>query len=49
MYPDAQLDIEDSDGMGGRVNVEIASDHYHAASIVAKVEMASRKGTSVAT
>ena len=22
MYPDAQLDIEDSDGMGGRVNAE---------------------------
>ena len=36
MYPDAQLDIEDSDGIGGRVNVEIASDHYHAAAIVAK-------------
>ena len=27
MYPDAQLDIEDSDGRSGRVNVEIASDH----------------------
>ena len=36
MYPDAQLDIEDSQGIGGRVNVEIASDHYHAAAIVAK-------------
>ena len=36
MYPDAQLDIEDSDGIGGRVNVEIASDHYHAAAIAAK-------------
>ena len=36
MYPDAQLEIEDSQGMGGRVNVEIASDHYHAAAIVAK-------------
>ena len=36
MYPDAQLDIEDSQGMGGRVNVEIASDHYHAAAIVTK-------------
>ena len=36
MYPDAQFDIEDSQGMGGRVNVEIASDHYHAAAIVAK-------------
>ena len=36
MYPDAQLDIEDRDGIGGRVNVEIASDHYHAAAIAAK-------------
>ena len=36
MYPDAQLDTEDSDGRTGRVNVEIASDHYHAAAIVAK-------------
>ena len=36
MYPDAQLDIEDSDGIGGRVNVEVASDHYHAAAIAAK-------------
>ena len=36
MYPDAQLDIEDADGVSGRVNVEIASDHYHAAAIVAK-------------
>ena len=36
MYPDAQLDIEDADGRSGRVNVEIASDHYHAAAIAAK-------------
>ena len=36
MYPDAQLDIEDADGVSGRVNVEIASDHYHAAAIAAK-------------
>ena len=36
MYPDAQLEIEDSDGISGRVNVEIASDHYHAAAIAAK-------------
>ena len=36
MYPDAQLDIEDSEGRSGRVNVEIASDHYHAAAIAAK-------------
>ena len=36
LYPDAQLDIEDRDGMSGRVHVEIASDHYHAAAIAAK-------------
>ena len=36
MYPDAQLDIEDADGRSGRVHVEIASDHYHAAAIAAK-------------
>ena len=36
MYPDAQLDIEDRDGMSGRVHVEVASDHYHAAAIAAK-------------
>ena len=36
MYPDAQLEIEDHEGRTGRVNVEIASDHYHAAAIVAK-------------
>ena len=36
LYPDAQLDIEDREGRSGRVNVEIASDHYHAAAIAAK-------------
>ena len=36
LYPDAQLDIEDVEGVSGRVNVEIASDHYHAAAIAAK-------------
>ena len=36
MYPDAQLEIEDAEGRSGRVHVEIASDHYHAAAIVAK-------------
>ena len=36
LYPDAQLDIEDADGRSGRVNVEIVSDHYHAAAITAK-------------
>ena len=36
LYPDAQLDIEDADGVSGRVNVELVSDHYHAAAIAAK-------------
>ena len=36
LYPDAQLDIEDADGRSGRVNVEMVSDHYHAAAITAK-------------
>ena len=36
LYPDAQLDIEDANGRGGRVNVEIVSDHYHAAAIATK-------------
>ena len=36
LYPDAQLDIEDADGRSGRVNVEMVSDHYHAAAIAEK-------------
>ena len=36
LYPDAQLDIEDADGVSGRVNVEMVSDHYHAAAIAEK-------------
>ena len=36
LYPDAQLEIEDADGVSGRVNVELVSDHYHAAAITAK-------------
>ncbi len=36
LYPDAQIEIEDAAGISGRVNVEIASDHYHAAAIAAK-------------
>ena len=36
MYPDAQLEIEDREGRSGRVNVEIASEHYHATAIAAK-------------
>ena len=36
LYPDAQLEIEDAEGRSGRVNVEIASEHYRAAAITAK-------------
>ena len=36
LYPDAQLELEDREGRSGRVNVEIASEHYHAAAIAAK-------------
>ena len=36
LYPDAQLEIEDREGRSGRVNVEIASEHYHQAAIAAK-------------
>ena len=35
-YPDAQLELEDREGQSGRVNVEVASEHYHAAAIAAK-------------
>ena len=35
-YPDAQLEYSDSDGRSGRVNVEIATEHYSAKSIGAK-------------
>ena len=34
--PDAQLEYTDSEGRGGRVNVEIATEHYSAKSIGAK-------------
>ena len=35
-YPDAQLEYTDSEGRSGRVNVEIATEHYSAKSIGAK-------------
>ena len=35
-YPDAQLEYTDSEGRSGRVNVEIATEHYSAKSIAAK-------------
>ena len=36
LYPDAQLEIEDREGRSGRVNVEVASEHYHASAIASK-------------
>ena len=36
-YPDAQLEYTDSEGRSGRVNVEVATEHYSAKSIAAKV------------
>ena len=35
-YPDAQLEYLDVEGRGGRVNVEVATEHYSAKSIAAK-------------
>ena len=35
-YPDAQLEYSDIEGRTGRVNVEIATEHYSAKSIAAK-------------
>ena len=35
-YPDAQLEYLDVEGRSGRVNVEVATEHYSAKSIAAK-------------
>ena len=35
-YPDAQLEYLDVEGRSGRVNVEVATEHYHAKTIAAK-------------
>ena len=35
-YPDAQLEYHDVEGRSGRVNVEVATEHYSAKSIAAK-------------
>ena len=35
-YPDAQLDYHDVEGRSGRVNVEVATEHYSTKSITAK-------------
>ena len=36
LYPDAQLEYTDAEGRSGRVNVEVATEHYTAKSIAAK-------------
>ena len=38
-YPDAQLEYSDIEGRSGRVNVEIATEHYSAKSIGAKAPL----------
>ena len=36
LVPDAQIQYRDPDGRGGRVNIEVVSEHYSGASIAAK-------------
>ena len=36
VYPDAQIEYQDSEGRSGRVNVEVASEHYRPGAIAAK-------------
>ena len=36
VYPDAQIEYRDTEGRTGRVNVEVASEHYRSGSIVSK-------------
>ena len=38
VYPDAQIEYLDSEGRSGRVNVEIASEHYSGRTIAAKAQ-----------
>ena len=38
IYPDAQIEYQDSEGHSGRVSVEIASEHYRTGAIAAKVQ-----------
>ena len=38
IYPDAQIEYQDIEGRSGRVNVEIASEHYRAGTIAAKAQ-----------
>ena len=38
VYPDAQIEYLDVEGRSGRVNVEIASEHYRSGAIAAKAQ-----------
>ena len=38
VYPDAQIEYQDSEGRSGRVNVEVASEHYSGKTIAAKAQ-----------
>ena len=38
IYPDAQIEYQDIEGRSGRVNVEVASEHYSGKTIAAKVQ-----------
>ena len=38
VYPDAQIEYLDSEGRSGRVNIEIASEHYRSGTIAAKAQ-----------
>ena len=38
IYPDAQIEYQDIEGRSGRVNVEVASEHYSGKTITAKAQ-----------
>ena len=38
VYPDAQIEYQDVEGRSGRVNVEVASEHYSGKTIAAKAQ-----------
>ena len=38
VYPDAQIEYQDIEGRSGRVNVEVASEHYSGKTIAAKAQ-----------
>ena len=38
VYPDAQIEYQDIEGRSGRVNVEVASEHYSGKTITAKAQ-----------